>query len=203
MSGTRLYEVYFDSADPGQWVLGHPVDASGRKLEEYMLREESLEAVGELFVPIVEPGHPLDVSVGPYPLVVTERVGRLLGALAPEDLQRLPARVESMEGRYEVVKILTTIDCLDRERTRAQVLVPEDPQPVKTGTLSSLAPLLESRPDLNPLVMGDNVRLDAAGIEGARVFWVEGRGTWPVVTEDVKVALDEEGVSGVVYRLAS
>lgn len=52
--------------------------------------------------------------------------------------------------------------------------------------------------------MHGNMRLNAAGIEGAtRVFRVEGRVIWPVVTEEVKTALEDEDVTGLRYSLVS
>lgn len=47
------------------------------------------------------------------------------------------------------------------------------------------------------------MRLNPAGLEGPRIFRVEGWDLYPVVTEDVKAALEEVGATGVEYRLVS
>ena len=159
-----------------------------------------MEAAAPLVLPIYQAGRPLDVSLGTYDLVVTERIGSLLGELAPRDLQRIPARVESMEGRYEALNILTRIDCVDPERTVAQVLVEGDPPHVKNGTLASLAPLLDPKKSLYSYVGPGHMRLKSAGIEGPRIFRAVGWDHWPIVTEDIKRALEAEGATGLAYR---
>lgn len=205
MSAISLYEIMFDPAVPDQWYLGAGVDAAGRELDDYLLSEgREVEVTGGLVVPIVEPGRPLEFNfASAYGILVTKRVAELLGELVPYDLQRIPARVESMQGCYELLNLLSTIDCLDRERTLAEVLVKGDPEPVKKGTLASLAPLLDHNPSLHAGVMPSDVRLDASGIDGPRLFRVEGRVTWPILTQEVKTALEEAGVTGLRYRLTS
>lgn len=115
---TRLYELFFDPTIEDQWHLGNPVDPSGEPIEGHVFAGAGpLDVGGELFIP-AEAGHPLDVTLRAYKFVVTERIGSLLGDLAPKDLQRIPARVESREERYEVLNVLSRIDCIDRDARR-------------------------------------------------------------------------------------
>lgn len=110
-----------------------------------------------------------------------------------------------MDGRYEALNVLSRIDCIDRERTVAHVTVEGDPPHVEKGTLASLASLLEREPDmrLDRHVGPRDMRLKPAGIEGPRIFRVVGWDLWPVVTEDVKAALEEIDATGLDYRLVS
>ena len=48
-----------------------------------------------------------------------------------------------------------------------------------------------------------DIKLDSAGIEGPRIFRVKRRHQWPVVTEELKAALEEEGATGLAFRLVS
>jgi len=187
--------------------LTTPVDAAGTVLDAYALKFErkDLQDPGKLSVPIYHPGTPLDVNRVDGGLVVTERVGTLLEALASGDIRRFPARVVSMPGRYDFVNIVSWRDCIDRERTRVSVLVQGDAEPVKNGTLASLAPLLEreaaGEPGIYSTLMAEWLRLDPDRIDGAQIFWVEGRAVWPVVTEEIKLALEAENVTGLSYTL--
>lgn len=77
-------------------------------------------------------------------------------------------------------------------------MLKDDPQPVRTGTLASLAPLLDDDPEPK---LGRysyyEVRLNAAGIGPRRIFRVKDYHVWPVVTEDIKTALEQEDATGV------
>ena len=204
-AASRLYRLYFDVSVADQWHLSDPVDLSGEPVDSDFLEgrhEGRLEFASEFVFPIYVPGRPLDFTFYGRIPVVTERIGSLLGELAGSDLQRLPARVQSMEGRYEVLNVLPKIDCVDRERTVAQVLVKGDPQPVKNGTLASLAPFLANKSLYDCVYPGD-MRLKTADIGWGRIFRVKGWELWPVVTEDIKEALEAQGTTGLEYRLVS
>lgn len=201
---TRLYQLRFDASDRGQWFLDNPVDASsGRQLRwvGHFGLGEPLD-VRELSIPLLKPGHPLDVTLHDFEFVVSERIGKLIADLAPEDVQRISARIESVQERYEALNLLSTIDCIDWQRTRAQMRRPGEER-VETGSLASFASLLEHEPDMNlyRYVMSDGMRLNPDGIEGARLFRVKNWTLWPVVTEEIKVALEHEGATGLEYRL--
>ncbi len=208
--GTHLYEIETGFAED-EWALGPPWDAVGELEPGAFCQGERLGIAGELTIPS-RPGRPLELTLSYGVPVATERIASLLGELAAADLERFPARVESMPGTYEVLNVISMIDCIDRERTVGQLLIPGEGW--KTGTLSSLATTFvgDPEPDLDESAgynmeglsyAIDELRLDTTGIEGARIFRVKGWRDLPVVTEDIKAALDEEGVTGVHYRLVS
>lgn len=157
---------------------------------------------GEIFYPLAEPGPALDITIIGWDFLVNEDIASLIGQLAPNDVQRLPARVESTDGHYELLNVLARIDCVDREQTPAIAYV-GDPPELRKGTLASLAPFIGPEERLIGHVMNDEMRLRSDGIDGARVFRVTSWDLWPVVTEEIKAALEEYGATGVDYRLVS
>ena len=120
----RVYRLAWDESETDGWLLDDPVDRSGKPLELGALaRGATLDVDGELFIPLLRSGAPLDLSVAPLQLVAGERIASLLTELAPQDLQRIPARVQSASGRYDFLHTLSWLDCVDRERTEAWVFV--------------------------------------------------------------------------------
>ena len=108
-------------------------------------------------------------------------------------------RESILPGRYEVLNTLSLLDCVDRERTRAWVHV--EGEGTKTGTLASLAPLIEADGHgLSSYVIPSDLRLRSEGLAGARVLQVAGFELFPVVTHEVRVALEAAEVRGVDYR---
>jgi hypothetical protein len=130
-------------------------------------------------------------------IVVTERIGALIDKVAPGDVQRIPVHVEGTDGRYEVLHVLTRMDCVDWEHTCAQAKNEEGRY--ESGTLASLAHLID-RNKLNRHVMSYNMTLNPQGTEGPRIFRVLDWDLYPVVTEDLKVALERERPSGLEFQ---
>jgi hypothetical protein len=192
---TRLYELTFElTEDP--WFLGDPepgVDSGPFR------RGERVEPAVELRLPVTEPGRALDVTLsGGYIVVVTERIGSLIEGLAPNDVQRIPARVDSIDERYELLHVLARIDCIDWEHTRAKARVQGNLR-AERGTLASLAPLIE-RDKLYRHVMSRDMTLKTEGIEGPRIFRVIDWELFPIITEEIKTALEQKGATGLECR---
>jgi hypothetical protein len=200
---TRLYQLLFKIGDG--WLLGEPMDAGGNRVDPGYFGEGKRLELDELSFPVSHPGHPLDVTFKRSVIVVTELVGSLIAELAPGDVQRIPARIESRQERYEVINVLTRIDCIDWERTAAHVMVMGDPPHVEKGSLAALTPLLEPRPGLSLYrhVSPGDMRLRTERIEGPRIFRVVDWDMFPVVTEEIKTALEAEGATGLAYWPAS
>ena len=195
----RVYQLNWDDSETDRWLLDYPVDGSGEPLEpDTFACGARVDVAGELRIPLLRPGGPLELNVAPMFLVASERIGSLLGELAPQDLQRLPARVDSASERYEVLNTLSRIDCVDRERTEATVF--SEAEGLKTGTLASLAPLLQAEPELTVSIVTTNLRLHTEDLGGARVFRVPGSDLFPMITHEVRVGLEAEGVRGVVFN---
>jgi hypothetical protein len=191
---TQLYETFFD-ATPDPWSLGDPQPSID---SDSFRRGEQVEIYDSLWLPVKRAGRALDVTFGGgRNIVVTERIGALIDTLAPGDVQRIPAQVEGSDEPYELLHVLTRIDCVDSEHTRAQAKNEEGRY--ESGTLAALAHLID-RDNLYRHVMSHNMTLDPNGIEGPRIFRVVDWDLFPVVTEELKAALEHEGATGVEFE---
>lgn len=195
---TGLFELFFD-ATPDPWFLGDPEPS----IDSWPFRRgERIEVPDELWLPVSRPGRTLEVTFrgggGGGIIVVTQRIGALIETLAPEDVQRIPARVEGTDERYELLHVLSRIDCVDWEQTRAQARR-EGETRSETGTLASLAPLID-RARLHRHVMSYDMTLNTEGIVGPRIFRVVDWDLYPVVTQELKAALEHEGATGLEFQ---
>ena len=199
----RLYHLRFDAGIGERWYLKPPLAATGEPFDfRRLFGGGPVNVAGGVFYPLSEPGPALDITLIDWDFLVTEEIAALIAALAPDDVQRIPACVESIEGDYEFLNVLARIDCVDWERTLAHVYVGDPPQ-LEKGTVASLEPFFDPGESLIGHVMHYDMKLNSEGIEGPRIFRVKRWDQWPVVTEEIKDALEERGASGVDYRLVS
>lgn len=187
----RLFVMGLEPTED-EWSLDDPVPNVD---SEAFRRGERIEAPGDLRIPIAEPGRPLDITARADIVVVAEWVASLIESLTPDDVQRIPVRIDGLAERYELLHVLARIDCIDRDHTLAYARRP-GATTGQSGTLASLAPLIEGG-NLYRHVMRSDMTLRTDKIDGARIFRVPGWELWPVVTSKIKTALEQRGVTGV------
>jgi hypothetical protein len=116
--------------------------------------------------------------------VVHERVVRILERLGLHEVQFLPVEVENHPGPYFILNALRIIRCIDDARCEeVEYWRPEDGQPERVGEYQSVAGL----------------RIDPTKVEGARIFRPWGWTLALLVSEDVKEALEREGITGTRF----
>lgn len=105
-----------DDGRPGKWFLGDPRDAHGRLLDPGVFtRGESVDVPGPVVLAVKQHGFPVDVSLAAFDTpVVSRRVGALLEALAPDDVQQVPARIEGLSVGVDILVVRHAERCLDR-----------------------------------------------------------------------------------------
>ncbi|WP_164012363.1 imm11 family protein [Pyxidicoccus trucidator] len=184
---------YFDLSDdvyvPGRWHLSDPTDESGREVDNpWMFRRGEPVRIDEsLRIPFQHPGRPLDFSmagVGATP-VVHARVASILTRLAPNDVQLFPVTVGSESEPYFLVNAVRTIRCIDDESSEeVRYWKPEDGRPDKVGRYR--------------VVYG--MRIDPTKVGDAKVFRTWGWSIALIVSEDIKAALEREGITGTRFE---
>lgn len=191
---SALFLLGFDDT-PDPWFLSDLVPS----IDSWSLRRgERVEDPGDMRITINEPGQALDVTMSGGPIViVSERVGARVAALAADDVQRIPVHIDGAYGRYELLHVLSRIDAVDRERTKAYAYRP-GAAVGEYGTVASLAPIIGDD-SLYGCVMESDMTLSTAGIIGPRIFRVVRWDLWPVVTSEIKDALERLGATGVSY----
>lgn len=197
----RLYRL--EIGDQDQWYVDGLVDQAadgpgwtaisgetGPELDpRIFVRGEAVDVTGaSLSMRVGSPGNPVDFAFGVFLLpVVARQVGALIERLAPGDVQRIPVEVKGHPGPYEILNVTATVDCIDTDRTVGERWTEADHR-------SDLAGQWRGVYDL---------RLDGEVVGRSRIFRVAGWTNALVVTEDIKGALVDAGVSGLRYRPVS
>lgn len=187
MTAMRYFKLSDDVHVSGRWELGVPLDQQGQKVWTWLFRRgEPAEIEGHLRVPLSHPGKPLDFSIaGAAVPVVTANVAAVLAELAAHDLQLIPVKVESQTDAFFILNALRRVRCIDDAACEeVQYWSVEDGQPDMVGEYRVVA----------------GMRIDPTKVGDAKVFRPWG---WPVVlivSEDIKDALEREGITGVKFQ---
>ena len=115
------------------------------------------------------------------PMVVSRRMADCLATVCAEDFQRIPAVVGGDKGDWEVINVLSCVDCIDHGASTMQYY-PLD-HPTKAGKPRGVIQLV-----LDPHRIGRHHILHPAGWRVATV-----------VSAVVKTALEEIGATGIEY----
>ncbi|HYO72287.1 MAG TPA: DUF1629 domain-containing protein [Archangium sp.] len=181
---------YFDLMDDRQsltrWHLGTPVDAQGQEVDPWQFKQGNWLELGCVpRFPLDVRGDPLDYCWAAFSIhVVHERVVQLFERLGVRDVQFIPARIEGHEGPYFILNALRIIRCIDDARSRrVEYWKPEDEHPDKLGQYRVVS----------------GMRIDPSKVGDARVFRPWGWRVALIISEDLKQAMEAEGITGTRF----
>lgn len=183
----RFFELYDDVYIPGRWHLDSPADAQGRELEDSWLftRGTAVSVQGRLRVPIEHEGHPLGFTLAGLSIpVVHVRAATIFAEQAPDDVQLIPVDINGQPEQYSILVATRLIRCIDEQASRIQRWTTEDGLPHKVGQYFSVR----------------DMRVDKVAVGDARVFRAEGWRGPLIVSEDIKRALEREGITGAKFE---
>ncbi len=116
--------------------------------------------------------------------VVNERFVQIFHRCQVHDVQFIPAQVEWHIPPYFILNTLREIRCIDDARcAEVEYWQPEDGQPEKVGRYRYV----------------HDLRIDPSKVGGARVFRPWGWSIALIVSEDLKQAIEAEGISGTRF----
>lgn len=124
----RLYDVV--PADC-QWSLGlRRLDGEMYGYDVWMFTQcrPAIGAISPVPVEILADGPVADFNDSNYAVIISRRLADFLRDFLPADAaEYLPADVSGAEGEWEVLNLLESIDCLDRERSKIEYRDMSDP----------------------------------------------------------------------------
>jgi hypothetical protein len=181
---------YFDLMDarnhPGRWHLGSPVDEQGQEIDPWQFKHGKwLELNCVPRFPLDISGSPLDFCWAAFTIpVVHGRFVQLFERLHVKDVQFIPIQVEGHVGPWFILNALRIIRCIDDARCEeVRYWKPEDNRPDKLGQYRVVAGL----------------RIDPSKVGDARIFRPWGWRVVLIISEDLKQALEEEGITGTRF----
>jgi hypothetical protein len=183
---SRCYDLRDARQHPGRWHLRSPVDENGREINPWQfLKGRWLDSQGTIRFPVKPDGVELDFCWASFAIpVVHARFVRLFERLGIQDVQFIPVQVEGHAGPFFILNTLRTIRCVDDVRCEeVQYWKPEDGQPEKVGEYKYIASL----------------RIDPAKVGDARIFRTWGWSLGLTISEDLKQALEHEGLTGTRF----
>jgi hypothetical protein len=113
--------------------------------------------------------------------IVSSRLADLWQRIAGKDIQRIPADVEGDDGEWEVINIVSCVECISHEQSK--ITYYPDRHPEKPGKPSGVLKLV-----LDPDRIGDH-----------HIFHPKDWETVTIVSDSVKRAMEEMGATGVDY----
>lgn len=174
----------------GRWSLDHPTLANGEELPfGFATTGKPLDFARPLRSEVMKTpkGNPVDFTLSLLgPPIVTDQVGRILEAVAPGVIQRLPVRIPRTKGRYEALNLLDVVDCLDRRKSKITSF-PSSGDDGEEGEEPSVG-------TIHRLVI-DNPRA-----KGHDIFLLAGARDHIVVSRRVKRRLEAERVTGITFE---
>ena len=186
---SRYYELEDNRYHPGRWHLSSPIDESGDEIDPWQFFDgRRLAFDGMIRFPVKPDGVELDFSWAAFSIpVVNQRFVQLVERLGVQEVQFLPIQVEGHAGPYFILNALRVIRCIDEARCEeVQHWKPEHGEPERVGQYRYVR----------------GMRIDPTKVEGARIFRPWGYTLTLVVSEDLKQALEHEGVTGTRFTAA-
>jgi hypothetical protein len=182
----RYFELLDDRRSHSRWHLGCPLDAQGQEIDFWRFKKGMVLELGCIpRFPIDVPGSPLDYCWAAFSIpVVHGRAVELFERLHVKDVQFIPVHVEGYDAPYFILNALRIIRCIDDARCEeVRYWKPEDNRPDKLGEYRVVA----------------GMRIDPAKVGDARVFRPWGWTVALIISEDLKQAMEAEGITGTRF----
>lgn len=183
----KYYDLWIDVHVPGQWTVKSPLDSLGEKLIPWdFFQGKPVHLESEPFVPLSQSGVALDYFQSPRAIaIVSQRLASLWERLGLQDeLQFIPARVEGQAEPFFILNTLRVIRCVDEARCEEITFwEPRHGDPERVGHYRNIYGL----------------KIDPAAVGDANIFRPWGWFTVLIVSERVKRAMEEEGITGARF----
>ena len=180
----RYFELSDDMRIRDRWELGDPLDGNGQEVWHGQFSQGvPLEISAPASIPLYRPGRALDYTTTALGIpVVHGKVRELFERLHVQDqVQFLHAKMEGRPDSYFLVNVLRVIRCIDDARCEAVFYyTEEDEEPERLGGYRNVRGL----------------RIDSRVVGDAHIFRPWGWQLAIIISERVKDAMEEAGLTG-------
>ncbi|WP_239470137.1 imm11 family protein [Archangium violaceum] len=182
----RYYKLYDDKYIPGRWHLRMPLGTEDEVFDTWRFHEGRALDIKEPICLSVKPaGVALEFSHSMGIPIVNRRVVSLFERLGiEEEVQFVPVEVEGQSEPWFILNALQVIRCIDDARCE-EVLYwrPEDGEPERVGEYRNVA----------------GMKIDPTKVGDASIFRPWGWLVVLIVSERVKLAMEQEGITGIKF----
>jgi hypothetical protein len=183
----KYYDIFDDMRVPGRWHLRRPVDGQGQWVDASQFKEgRALDVEGAIRFPVKPAGVALEFSLSSFAIpVVHRRVVALFERLGlQKEVQFIPVEVEGQTEPWFILNALQVIRCIDDARCEEVLYwLPEDNRPDVVGQYRNVRGL----------------KVDPSKIGEANIFRPWGWEVVLIVSERVKRAMEEAGITGARF----
>ena len=183
----KYYQLRDDMEVPGRWVLDDPLDEAGQEVDPWCFEEGvHLDWKGLFQLHQAHAGRALDFSSTTLgvPVVHARVVSLFERLLLGNQVQFFPAQVEGQAEPYFLLNALNVIRCIDDRRSeRVEYWRPEDHRPDKEGQYRVVS----------------GMRIEPSRVGEAHLFRPWGWRVALIVSEHLKQALEQEGITGTWF----
>lgn len=184
----KYFKLSQEVEGSGGWDLGNPTNAQGQEVDNPWMFREGLPVPepGRLSIPIGRPGKALDFTLAGFSIpVVHVRVASIFNALAPRDVQILPADIHGKPDQFCILVATRLVRCIDDKASEeVEYWTPEDERPEKLGQYRDVY----------------GMRIDPSKVGDAKVFRTWGWTVALIVSEELKEALEHIGATGTKFK---
>lgn len=183
---SSYFEIWDDMQIKGRWHLRGPLDRAGDPVEPWQFKEGRHLEIEQVFFSVDPRGDELEFTLASFSIpVVHSRVVELLIRLGlQEEIQLIPARVGGHPDHYFALNVLKVVRCIDDARCEeVRLWTEEDGQPDRVGEYRVVSGL----------------KIDATKTNNASIFRPWGWQVALIVSERVKLAMEDEDVIGPTF----
>lgn len=169
-----------------RWFLDEPLATSG---EEIDAREFTYgcpyAGLVPRDIPIQQVGREVQFNLAAFDMpVASQDVAQLVEQIAAREVESFAVTIGSSISGYAILNAVWREACVDEQRSRVMWWKPEDGRPDKVGKYR----------------MVSDLTIDAARTHDRHIFRVEDFEIALIVSEEIKVRLEELSDLGVVFR---
>jgi hypothetical protein len=185
VSTSSFYRVLADPNKKARWFLDEPCGQEGQVIDAREFTQGSpYHGPKPVLVPVGQLGNIVNFNFAAFDMpVVSERVAHIIHTYAMGNVQSFPVMIDNAKGRFEIINVLTRIQCLDEQLSETLKWKPEDGRPDKVGQFR----------------MVTNLRIDPECCHSAHIFRVEGWEIALIVSCDLKAAIEDIDDLGVIF----
>ncbi|MGZ3456967.1 MAG: imm11 family protein [Archangium sp.] len=183
---SKYYEIHDNKCIPGRWHLRKPVDSQGERIDTWQFHEgRILDIEGPIRFPVKRAGVALEFTHCMGLPIVHRRTVSLFERLGLQnEVQFIPVDVEGQTDPWFILNALQVIRCIDDARSKEVFYwLPEDNEPERVGEYRNVRGL-----KVDPTKIGD-----------ANIFRPWGWLVVLIVSERIKQAMEEEGITGTEF----